>query len=223
MKKIIINILFLLYLYFVATTIYKNNTILPDSPEEIKMAKAFHYEFLKDPEQTPYFNPTGKYIQIKKDNYDLQLYPQANYRIYAMVMSKNRYWFNWDSKVAPYDLALAWNDLTLPQNQEGIRYSQSNRWYYYQYTEKFPLSPAYIIAHSANTHIIPANNKVFQAIEKVHAKQKIYLEGYLVFIRGKVGNGNITWNSSLTRFDSGDHSCEVMYVKRAILDGKIYD
>jgi hypothetical protein len=49
------------------------------------------------------------------------------------------------------------------------------------------------------------------------------MEGYLVNINGMVGNGTVRWNSSLTRNDTGDGACEVFYVKRAVLDGKVYE
>ncbi|MEI8389381.1 MAG: hypothetical protein WCG23_05800 [bacterium] len=225
MKKIDFFIYWMLalILYLVCNNAYNTPFTIKDSPENQEMAKTYNFENLKDPEQCVYYSFKSNPIRIEKNDYKLKLYPQANYRIYAMVMSKNRYIWGWDGEVAPYDLALAWNKLMLPENQKGISYTQSNRWYYYQYDKTFTLSPSYIVSHSANHHIIPANKNVFNAIDKVRTGEKIYMEGYLVYISGTVGNGNIHWNSSLTRDDSGDGACEVFYVKRAILDGKIYD
>ncbi len=210
-------------IYLVGNNAYNAPVTTTQTLQDIEMAKLFKYENLKDPDQSIYYDFKGDLISIEKNNYKLRLYPKAHYRIYAMVMSKNRYWFGWDGEIAPYDLALAWNELMLPENQKGITYSQSNRWYYYQYDKTFPLSSSYIVTHSANHHIIPANKNVFEAMDKVRNKEKIYMEGYLVYISGTVGDGNIWWNSSLTRFDSGDGACEVFYAKRVVLNNKIYD
>jgi hypothetical protein len=38
----------------------------------------------------------------------------------------------------------------------------------------------------------------------------VELEGYLVYVKGD----NFTWNSSLTRNDTGDGACEVLYVEK---------
>jgi len=138
-------------------------------------------------------------------------------------MSKARYFFGWDGNIAPYDLALAWNKLMLPENQKDISYTQSNRWYYYHFDKGFPLEQSYIDVHSANNHIIPADKKVFEAIDKVRIKERIYLEGYLVYIFGTAENKSISWKSSLTRYDTGAGACEVFYVKKAVLNGQVYE
>lgn len=212
-----------LIFYLVCNNAFNAPVKTTQTPKDKVLAKLFKYENLKDPEQSVYYNFKNESISLEKNNYKIRVYPQANYRIYAMVMSKCRYYWGWDGETVPYDLALAWNELMLPENQKGITYTQSNRWYYYQYYKEFPLDPAYIPVHSANHHIIPANKNVFNAIDKVRNKEKIYMEGYLVNVIGTV-NGEKVWrNSSLTRFDTGDGACEVFYVKRAVLNGKIYE
>ncbi len=182
----------------------------------------FSLEELTDPIQTRYKGKTFiKTINYK--NVNLKIYPKANYRIYAMVMSKKNYNWSWDSKIIPYDLALAWNKLMLPKYQKGIRYSQGNRWYYFRADSSFPLSKSYIARHSANTHIIPADNNIKKAIDRIRVKNKIYLEGYLVNLKGKVKNREAFWNSSLTRNDTGDGSCELFYVTKAVEGNKTYE
>jgi len=222
-KDYFIYLLMALIFYLVCNNAFNAPVSTYDTPQNRETAKLFKYENLKDPEQSVFYNLKNEPIIFKKNNYKIGLYPQANYRIYAMIMSKKRYYFGWDGEIAPYDLALAWNELMLPENQKGISYTQSNRWYYYDYNEKFPLSPYYIPVHSANHHIIPANKNVFSAIDKARNREKIYMEGYLVYISGTVGNGTVHWNSSLTRNDTGAGACEIFYIKKAILNGKIYD
>ncbi|MCK5177696.1 MAG: hypothetical protein KAQ92_08270 [Candidatus Aenigmarchaeota archaeon] len=178
-------------------------------------------EMLSDPIQERYGE--NDYITINKKNIELKIYPKAQYRIYAMVMSKHRYRLGWEGKIAPYDLALAWDKLMLPEYQKGIRYSQGNRWYHYRYDAGYPLPKSYISSHSSNHHIIPGNDNLKKALGKIRVKEKVYLEGYLVHIKGKVKGREVWWNSSLTRKDSGNHACEILYLTKAIAGNKVYE
>lgn len=213
-----------LIFYLVCNATFNAPVKTTETSQDKQLAQLFKYENLKDPEQTIYINLKNEYIPLEIKNNKFKIYPQATYRIYAMVMSKCRYWMGWDRDLVPYDLALAWNELMLPENQKDISYTQSNRWYYYQFNpQKFPLQQNYINTHSANHHIIPANKKVFEAIDKVRNKEKIYMEGYLVNVKGTVDGREVGRNSSLTRNDTGEGACEVFYVKKAVLGGRIYE
>jgi hypothetical protein len=178
------------------------------------------YEELPEPIQTPYKG--NDFIPYIDKNIDLRIYPRANYRIYAMVMSKRGYSWEWDSKLVPYDLALAWNDLMLPENVRTISYSQGNRWYTFRLKPDCRLSVSYIARHSANTHMIPANANLKKALDVIKKGDKVYFEGYLVNIKGKVNNREAWRNSSLSRNDTGDGACELFYITMAVVDGVIY-
>jgi len=174
-----------------------------------------------DPEQSSYWG--DEIIPYVHKNLSLKITPKAHYRIYAMVMSKKKYSYGWESNLAPYDLALAWNKLMLPENQKGISYRQSGRWYYFRYDGGYPLSKQYIHRHSANTHSIPANQNVRKGLDRIKKKDNVYLEGYLVYINGTLGKGRVWWKSSLTRNDTGDGACEVFYIKKIILNNEVYE
>jgi hypothetical protein len=92
---------------------------------------------------------------------------------------------------------------------EKIDISQSGRWYYWQ-TDRFPIPRREIETHSANMHMIPANEEIEDALKKVRKGEVVKIEGYLVRIDGKNG---YRWISSLTRDDTGSHACEVVFVK----------
>ncbi len=63
--------------------------------------------------------------------------------------------------------------------------------------------------HSANMHIIPGNNTVKEALKKARRGDIIELKGSLVKAVAKDG---WRWTSSLTREDTGDYSCELVWV-----------
>lgn len=174
-----------------------------------------------EPLQTKYNG--SDFIPVTYSDLNLAIYPKANYQIYAMVMSKHKYGHGWESRISPYDLALAWDKLMLPEYQNGISYSQSGRWYYYRYKAGYPLPKSYIISHSSNHHIIPANDNLRKALDKIRKGDKVFLEGYLVYINGKYKDRNVWWNSSLTRNDSGDGACEILYLTRAVVGDELFE
>lgn len=221
-----LNLTILLILAYVFYCIHDSAVNAPGSVElsrdASRMATLYDYSSLVEPEQKK-IEPDGIRIVMEKDYYKVTLSPAAEYRISAMVMGKKKYTWGWDSDVAPYDLVLAWNKLMLPENQKGIVYSQGSRWYYFHYDESFPLTESYIYKHSANHHIIPANTNILEAIKKIRNKERIYLEGYLVNIKGQSEQKGVWWNTSLSRNDRGNGSCEVLYVNRAIIGKDVYE
>lgn len=212
-----LNFIILLMISIIAYALFST----PTEPQVSPIEKDFAPEKIADPIQTRYSG--DEYISISLPDTQLRIYPHANYRIYAMVVSKKGYNFGWESKIAPYDLALVWSGLMLPENQRGIRYSQSNRWYFYRYDAGYPLAKSYIRSHSSNHHMIPANDNLKNALKSVKVKDKIYMEGYLVNIKGTVKGRNVWWNTSMSRNDSGDGACEILYLKKAVIDGRIYE
>ncbi len=90
----------------------------------------------------------------------------------------------------------------------SIKIWQINRWYWW-WTRKFPLSRREIETHSANMHIIPANEKVQTALKEVRRGDIVEFKGSLVKAQAKDG---WCWVSSLTRADTGNHSCELVWV-----------
>jgi hypothetical protein len=90
-----------------------------------------------------------------------------------------------------------------------ISISQSGRWYHWQ-VDEFPIPRRDIETHSANMHMIPADAGVDHTLANVHTGNIITLHGKLVRIDSKDG---WHWQSSLTREDTGDGACEVIYVE----------
>ena len=59
-------------------------------------------------------------------------------------------------------------------------------------------------------HMIPADDSVARALKRVRVGDVVTLDGYLVEADKP---GGWRWRSSLTRDDTGDGACEVVYVK----------
>jgi hypothetical protein len=80
-----------------------------------------------------------------------------------------------------------------------------------------------VISHSANNHIIPANENIHEAVKTIWKKDIVVLEGVLVNIKGTYKGQPVTWNTSLSRKDTGNGSCELFYVSKVRIDTKVYE
>ena len=165
-------------------------------------------ESIGDPVQSDSGQPSVFGYQGKQGMYQLDFL--ATYQISAAVKSKQSYTADYPAQVSPLDLVLAWGDLNQSDIDRHIHYSQSGRWYFSRFDAGTPVSQAYIQEHSANVHMIPADDGIATQLNRIRVNDYIELSGYLVRVRFENG----PWTSSLTRKDAGDGSCEIMYVKK---------
>ena len=138
------------------------------------------------------------------------LTPLALYTIEARVLSIETYGGDPPGDLAPYDLALGWGRMSDTSVLERLDISQSNRFYHWHYWGQPPIPAQEIITHSANVHIIPADNSVLEKLKSLRKGSLIHMTGSLVEARHP--RGVTPWRSSLTRDDTGDGACEIMYV-----------
>lgn len=147
------------------------------------------------------------------DSFELNGYritPLADFSIKAKVLSREDYRYDREADLSPMDLALGWGPMSDEQVLGNISISQSGRWYRWS-TPKYPIPRRDIETHSANMHMIPADDHVADVLDGIREGQIVQMEGYLVRVDGKDG---WQWISSLTRDDTGARACEVVYVKR---------
>ncbi len=149
--------------------------------------------------------------------------PLAEYKISGVVVSTETYSSDWDGQISPVDLAIVWGRLTEPENRRYITYSQGSRWYHYRWKEGVPVDDAYIVSHSSNNHIIPANENIRRAIKAIGKKDRVVLKGFLVSLKGTPNGQTVTWNTSLSRTDTGNGSCELFYVSYVRIETKVYE
>ena len=138
----------------------------------------------------------------------------ADYKISAVVKSKRYYLFDLSSDVSPMDLILVWGEMDTEDLDSYINYSQSGRWYYYSYDCNSCVDGDYLRKNSANVHIIPKNSDVLKKLIQVHKEDYITLKGYLVSVHFTENE----WKSSLSRNDSGNGACEIMYVESVTIN-----
>lgn len=137
------------------------------------------------------------------------VHPLADFDITARVLSKKRYYMDKESELAPVDLALGWGPMSDDTVLSKLKISQRNRWFYWK-CDSYPIPRNQIEHNAANMHLIPADNNIEKLIKSVNAGNLVHLKGHLVKVT-KQGGWN--WQSSLARDDTGNGSCEVVFVK----------
>lgn len=173
-----------------------------------------------DPLQTSY---NGETIIRKFGNEEFSITPVAKYEVSAMVGSMKIYYDD-VARLMPVDLALVWGKLAEPEYDKNISYSQSGRWYYTKYKSGIQFNDNFVATHSANTHIIPANDNISKAIKTIKNKEKVSLSGFLVNLEHKDSEGKTTFSkTSLTRTDTDAGSCENLYVTKVRIGNKVYE
>lgn len=139
-----------------------------------------------------------------------RIIPLAGFRLKARVLSVSRYRFDRESKLAPIDLALGWGPMSDQAIVDQIKISQSFRWYHWRTDREPPIPERDITEHSANMHMIPATREIARRLKAARTGQIVELSGYLVEITAADG---WQWKSSLSRSDTGNRSCEVVWVE----------
>jgi hypothetical protein len=139
---------------------------------------------------------------------DYLITPLAEYEVTARVLSKKDYAWDKSADLSPVDLALGWGVMSDSGLLENLRISQSGRWFYV-YWQNANVDVNQVMNHSANTHILPANADIARQVKNVKRDDIVQLQGYLVQVTKRDG---FLWRSSLSRGDTGDGSCEVLWV-----------
>jgi len=163
----------------------------------------------EDPVQILVKNP----VSWQKDNYTIT--PLAEFKIKALVLSTNSFSIGRESDLSPIDLALGWGEMSNQSILDGMEISQSNRWY--NWKAKVLVIPANEIStHSANMHIIPANDQIEDKLDELYKGCVIEINGFLVSVNAPDG---WHWKSSLSRNDTGGGACELVWVNElSIID-----
>lgn len=149
--------------------------------------------------------------------------PKASYKIAGRVVSRRHYHMDWHSKLSPVDLAMSWGPMASKEIDKYVSYKHTDRYYHYSYSGDFPLEPSVILRHTANEHLIPANNRIEKTIRSIKVDEVVELEGYLVNIEGYDQEHEImVMKSSLTREDTGPGACEIMYVTKVRIGNGVF-
>lgn len=136
--------------------------------------------------------------------------PLTTYKLKARVLSTERYWIDHGARIAPIDIAVGWGPASDSELLDKLTIRQAGRFYFFSWSGEAPADPRVIGLNSANIHVIPANKFISDEVKKLRKGDLITMSGYLVRVNFRDGSD---WKSSLTREDSGNGACELMYVQ----------
>jgi hypothetical protein len=155
----------------------------------------------------PIQTSTGLPAAFRHGEYTIK--PLAKYQITAVVLRGERYRFAPLSDLCPLDLALGWGPMSMAYALNELKISQHGRFYFYSWKNESPLEPEQIARNSANTHCLPADDKIRSQLLAVKRHDLVTLTGFLVEATTTDGG---TWRSSLTRDDTEGGACEILWV-----------
>ena len=138
------------------------------------------------------------------------LTPRAEFDIQARVLGTEKYVLGTEAKLSPVDLALGWNRMSDQAVVDQISIRQSGRWYYTRFDLPPPIPSQEISRSSANMHMIPANDGIKRELKSIRKGEVIRIQGYLVDVDHESG---WQWRTSMTRNDTGQGACELVYVE----------
>jgi len=158
-----------------------------------------------DPVQTE-ITPNDEPFTVGK----FHLTPLAHFALDARVLHRKTYHFDRQAALAPVDLAVGWGEMSDQTILDQLHISQSRRFFWYEWAHQPPLDSDKIVSHATNLHLIPATGGIEAACKLLRTGELIHLQGLLVEATGpEIG----TWRSSLTRKDSGNGACELVWVE----------
>lgn len=140
----------------------------------------------------------------------LELQPRALFGLESRVLGTQRYRIGREADVSNLDLALGWGPMADPEILAHFSISQSGRFYFWRARE-LPIPAAEVTRSSANMHMIAASPEVRAELRRLRPGDHLRLHGVLTDVHWADGR---YWKTSLTREDSGNGACEVVWVHR---------
>jgi hypothetical protein len=157
-----------------------------------------------EPDQDPVEPP--RQWQFK----DSQVTALANFRVRARVLLTEHYWWGRDAEVSPVDLTLGWRLMSNQEVLDGLHLYRMRRAYAWtSRSGRLPAAEEDINTHSANMHMVPSTEELAGRLRGIHRGDLVDIHGYLIEIKFPDGG---TWRSSLSRTDTGNGACELVWV-----------
>jgi hypothetical protein len=108
------------------------------------------------------------------------------------------------------DVCVVWGDNVASGSYRRVAYSSGEFTCYYQWSGS--LDPPFDPAQMSNNHLIPADAYVAHRIRQLRIGDQVRMSGLLVdYEASRDGEHRVSRRTSLTRADTGNGACEVLY------------
>lgn len=147
---------------------------------------------------------------VEHDGY--RFVQRARYALVARVVRREVYRFDGAAALAPVDLALGWGRMSDSAVLEQLHVTQMGRFFSWRARDPrtFTVPADALVREMAQVHAVPATPAIEARLRRLRPGQVVALRGYLVDVDGPQG---FAWRTSLTRDDTGDGACEIMWVE----------
>src|SRR6266581_1148758 len=148
--------------------------------------------------------------------YTYTLTPRAVYDISGLVVSQHRgdALLNLDHKADPgniKDVCLVWGDVITNGSYRKVKYRSGE--FTCEYSWSGIVTPPFAAEKISNNHLIPASKAIAGDIQAIRTGDQIRMKGLLVDYKvTSAGRDIFTRRTSLTRDDTGNGACEILYV-----------
>lgn len=139
-----------------------------------------------------------------------QLKALARFSLDARVLHQKIYRYDRGADLVPVDLAVGWGPMSDQAVLDRLTISQASRFFYYEYKGVPPIPREEIVSHATNLHLIPSDKAIATQCRSLRSGDLVHLAGLLVEASGP---GIGTWRSSLSRTDTGNGACELVWVE----------
>jgi hypothetical protein len=163
----------------------------------------------KEPVQSP-ITPIDKQ-EWEKGSYRIK--SLSCFEMEARVLGAKFYYDDSFAGVCPVDFALGWGKMSDQRILDKFSITQKDRKAYLE-TKDSPIPFEEATFHIANVHILPANDAINKKLKEVKEGDIVFFKGYLVQVVKNVSDTTVEiWKSSVSRTDTGDGACEIVWVE----------
>lgn len=183
------------YFYIAVTNQYKNtDDILP--------------AVTGVPLQTP-LEKDARAIHCKAKGYDWEITPVFNYDVTALVFGVSHNMLSQAKGVVPTDLGLLWADNARYKYYKNV----TLRVRLNHYTARWKNGVIFNLQAAANTHCATCSAATAAKLRSIVPGDQVRLKGQLInAVITKGGGRPATWNTSVTREDTREGSCELLFI-----------
>lgn len=150
--------------------------LVPEDPELLKVNYNKTWKF-------------GKYL----------ITPLASCTIRGRIIKTEHYHWDRGADLSPVDVLVGWGGMSSQEVLETLSFSQGNRAFRWKIIKPLSVTEGYIKSHTANLHLIPANDALKKVIKSLHVDQIVIINGYLVQVTADDG---YKWTSNLDNTDN---------------------
>lgn len=206
--KLIIKILFVASIAFFAVVFFYRNSL----PDQLEILEHLEQEPIQTELELEPFSMT-------KEGYTTTVTPLYSYELSGLVVSQydTDTWYDYYHELDPFntnDICVVFGEnietgtyLTGKyKSDEYVCYWNFKSWEDYQNFSNSAIS---------NNHLLPATDELAKQIKKTKVGDQVHLKGYLATYEiSEEGKNQViyTRGTSMTREDTGNNSCETIYV-----------